>query len=155
MKIKESRYVSGLSKLFLILTYFSKCQESCKIKRNWIGEVWHEFSQTCTSLECTGQCLVLRLALATNSSFENSPRALRLKFTGLSDEPTAPTANGRQRDQRATRGPSQQSLGRTGLSGVHRQCPVCQGDRWLNGRLRQKRKEIGHRTGTVHVRCAT
>ena len=35
------------------------------------------------------------------------------------------------------------------------QCPVRQGDRWLNGRLRQKRKEIGHRTGTVHVRCAT
>jgi hypothetical protein len=38
--------------------------------------------------------------------------------TGLSGEPSVPAANGRQRDQRATRGPSQRSLGRTGLSGV-------------------------------------
>jgi hypothetical protein len=30
--------------------------------------------------------------------------------------------------------------------------PVRQGCRGHNGRLRQKRKEIGHRTGTVHVR---
>jgi hypothetical protein len=49
----------------------------------------------------------------------NSPMAPRLKFTGLSGEPTASAANGRQRDQRATRGPSQRSLGRTGLSDVH------------------------------------
>jgi hypothetical protein len=70
----------------------------------------------------------------------NSPRASRLKFTGLSGEPTTPAANGRQRDQRATRGPSQQSL---------------QGDQRLNSRLRQKRKEIRHRTGTIHVRWCT
>jgi hypothetical protein len=49
----------------------------------------------------------------------NSLRTPRLKFTGLFGEPTAPTANGRQRDQRATHGPSQRSLGRTRLSGVH------------------------------------
>jgi hypothetical protein len=53
-------------------------------------------------------------------ALENSPRAPRLKFTGLSGEPTAPATNGRQRDQRATRGPSQRLLGRTRLSGVHR-----------------------------------
>ena len=29
-----------------------------------------------------------------------------------------------------------------------RQCPMRQGYRWLNGRLSQKRKEIGHRTCT-------
>jgi hypothetical protein len=40
--------------------------------------------------------------------------------TGLSSEPTTPVTNGRQRDQRATRGPSQRSLGHTELSGVHR-----------------------------------
>jgi hypothetical protein len=34
-------------------------------------------------------------------------------------------------------------------------CPVRQGDRGLNGRLRQKRKEIEHRTRTVHVRWCT
>jgi hypothetical protein len=38
--------------------------------------------------------------------------------TELSGEPTVPTANGRHRDQRATRGPSQWSPDRTGLSGV-------------------------------------
>jgi hypothetical protein len=40
--------------------------------------------------------------------------------TRLSGESTAPAANGRQHDQRATRGPSQRSPSRTGLSGVHR-----------------------------------
>jgi hypothetical protein len=49
----------------------------------------------------------------------NSPMAPRLKFTRLSGEPTMPATNSRQRDQRATRGPSQRSLGRTGLSDVH------------------------------------
>jgi hypothetical protein len=33
--------------------------------------------------------------------------------------------------------------------------PVRQQDQRANGRLRQKRKEIGHRTGTVHVRWCT
>jgi hypothetical protein len=41
-------------------------------------------------------------------------------FTGLSGEPTAPAANDRPRDQRATRGPLQRSARCTGLSGVHR-----------------------------------
>jgi hypothetical protein len=40
--------------------------------------------------------------------------------TGLSGESTATVANGRPRNQRATRGPRQWSVGHTGLSGVHR-----------------------------------
>jgi hypothetical protein len=40
--------------------------------------------------------------------------------TGLSGEPTVAGANGRPRDQRATRGPCQRSVGHTGLFGVHR-----------------------------------
>jgi hypothetical protein len=40
--------------------------------------------------------------------------------TGLSGEPTALAANGRLRNQRATRGPHQRSVGHTELSGVHR-----------------------------------
>jgi hypothetical protein len=40
--------------------------------------------------------------------------------TGLFGEPTAPAANGRPRDQRATCGPCQRSVGHTGMSGVHR-----------------------------------
>jgi hypothetical protein len=35
------------------------------------------------------------------------------------------------------------------------QCPVRQGDRGLNGWLRQKSKEIEHRTRTIHVRWCT
>jgi hypothetical protein len=79
----------------------------------------------------------------------NSPRASWLKFSVLSGEPTTPATNSRQRDPWTTRGPSQRSLGRTG------QCLVRQEDRGLNGQLRQKRKEIGHRTRTVHVRWCT
>jgi hypothetical protein len=44
----------------------------------------------------------------------------RLKFTGLSGGATAPAANGRPRDQRATRGQLQRSARCTGLFGVHR-----------------------------------
>jgi hypothetical protein len=40
--------------------------------------------------------------------------------TRLSGEPTAPAVNGRQCDQLTTRGPSQQSLGRTRLSDAPR-----------------------------------
>jgi hypothetical protein len=39
--------------------------------------------------------------------------------TRLSGESTAPAANGRPCNQRATRGPRQQSVGHTRLSGVH------------------------------------
>jgi hypothetical protein len=39
-------------------------------------------------------------------------------YIGLSGEPTAPAANGRPRDQRATRGQLQRSAGCTGLSGA-------------------------------------
>jgi hypothetical protein len=39
--------------------------------------------------------------------------------TGLTGEPTAPVANGRPRDQRATCGSLQRSAGCTGLSGMH------------------------------------
>jgi hypothetical protein len=40
--------------------------------------------------------------------------------TRLSSDPTVTSANGRPRNPRATRGPQQQSVGHTGLSGVHR-----------------------------------
>jgi hypothetical protein len=126
------------------------------------GEDLAEFSQTSTNLWCTRLSGVQRTVscaqagLATNSSHSgihqgrcgyNSPDCL--VCTGLSGEPLAPAANGRQRNQRATRGPSQRSLGRTG------QCPIRQGDRRLNGRLCQIRKEIGHRTRTIHVQWCT
>jgi hypothetical protein len=69
--------------------------------------------------------------------------------TGLSGEPTAPAANGRPRDQRATRGSRQRSVGHTG------QCPVSQPVPRLNGRQRLIWKEIAHRTARVAVRWCT
>jgi hypothetical protein len=85
-------------------------------------------------------------------------------YTGLSGEPTVGRANGRPRDLRDT-WPSQRLGGGTGLSGVHRTCPVCtghvrcaNGSQATNGRLRHLWKEIGHRiVSGVHrtVRCAS
>jgi hypothetical protein len=69
--------------------------------------------------------------------------------TGLSGEPTTLAANGRLRNQRATCGPRQQSVGHTG------QCPVRQPDPRPNDRLRPIRKEIEHRTCTVAVQWCT
>jgi hypothetical protein len=72
--------------------------------------------------------------------------------TGLSGEPTVASANGRLRNPRTTCGPQQRSVGHTGLSGVHGQCPVCQPTPRTNVRMRQIWKEIAHRTATVNVR---
>jgi hypothetical protein len=83
---------------------------------------------------------------------------VRLKFTGLSGEPTVGCANGRPRNPRVTRG---RANGQKGAP----DCPVCTGQclvrqrlQIFNGRLRQNRKEICtgqclvvHRT----VRCAS
>jgi hypothetical protein len=69
-------------------------------------------------------------------------------YTGLSGESTAPAANGRLRDQRATRGLANGRM-------VTPDSPMCQQIRRSNGRLRQKRKEIAHRTATVAIRWCT
>jgi hypothetical protein len=69
--------------------------------------------------------------------------------TGLFGEPMAPVANGRLRDQRATRGPLQRSAGCTG------QCPVHQPAPRSNGRLRPIWKEIAHQTAKGPVRWHT
>jgi hypothetical protein len=53
-------------------------------------------------------------------------------------------SNGRPHNQWATRGLHQRSSGRTGLSGVSPDCPVCHGGHGCNDWLRQKRKEITH-----------
>jgi hypothetical protein len=62
---------------------------------------------------------------ATNSSLSRKEESDATKIhrtvrwcTGLSGETTALTANGWPRDQRAIRGPRQQSVGHTGLSGA-------------------------------------
>jgi hypothetical protein len=78
---------------------------------------------------------------------------VRLKFTGLSGEPTVSRANGRPRNPRATRGKCQRSDGAPDCPVCTGQCPVRQRLQSAHGRLRQRRKEI--RTGQCPVRQAT
>jgi hypothetical protein len=61
-------------------------------------------------------------------ALKNFLRTPRLKFTGLSGEPTAPAANGRQRDQRVTRGQANGHLVAPDCPVCTGQCPVRQGD---------------------------
>jgi hypothetical protein len=71
--------------------------------------------------------------------------------TGLSGEPKAPAANGRLRDQRATRGRANGQI-------VAPDCTVRQPVPRPNGRLRPIWKEIEHQTctvGSVAVRWCT
>jgi hypothetical protein len=107
-----------------------------------------EFSQTSTSLWCTGQCPVLRLAWRRTCCSREKAMAPRLKFTGLSGEPKPPalTVGSKISGRRVAR-----------ANGwlVTPDCPVRQRDRRSNSRLRLVRKEIGHRTATVHVRWCT
>jgi hypothetical protein len=64
---------------------------------------------------------------ATNSLLSGKAEGVTAKIhqtvrwcTGLSGEPTALAVNGQLRNQRATRGPRQRSVGHTRLSGVYR-----------------------------------
>jgi hypothetical protein len=69
--------------------------------------------------------------------------------TGLSGEPTTPAANGRSRDQCATRGRANGRLGTPDCPVCTEHCPVRQHIPRTNGWLRQIWKEIVHRTATV------
>jgi hypothetical protein len=117
------------------------------------------------TVRCAPDCPVVhRTVSGAPGCLERSGRSrefaddVRLKFTGLSSEPTVGRANGRLRDLRGTRG---RANGRKGAL----DCPVCtrhvrcaNGSHICNGRLHHFRKEIGHRTVSgVHrtVRCAS
>jgi hypothetical protein len=66
--------------------------------------------------------------------------------TGLSDEPTVASANGRPRNLRATRGSSNDRKEAPDCPVCTRQCPVRQRARSCNGRICLFWKEIVHRT---------
>jgi hypothetical protein len=100
---------------------------------------------------CTGQCPVRQADSGELAPLGKSSATYGYKSpdcpvvhrtvrwcTGLSGEPTVSQANGRPRNQRATRGMCQRSEGAP-------DCPVRQRLQDCNGRLRQIRKEI--RTG--------
>jgi hypothetical protein len=120
-------------------------------RRNQSGKEMALFSQSLLSLNAP-YCPVVHRTVSGAPGWLWRTRCsrdfiggIRLKFTGLSGEPTVGRANGRPRNLRATRGKSQQSGGAP-------DCPVCTGQCLVrqrlgicNGRLRQIRKEI--RTG--------
>jgi hypothetical protein len=81
--------------------------------------------------------------------------------TGLSDEATVASANGRPRNLRATRGSSKGRQGASDCPVCTGQCPVRQRARSCNGRLCSIWKAIAHRIGYIScpvahrtVRCA-
>jgi hypothetical protein len=107
-------------------------------------------SQTCTSLRCTGLSTVHRtvsgaqagsaakslLSGISEGTVAKNHRTIRW-CTRLSGEPTAPapTISNAISGRRVARANGHQATP---------DCPVRHGDQGLNGRLRQKRKEIGH-----------
>jgi hypothetical protein len=92
-----------------------------------------KFSQNSTSLWCTGlsggapDSVWCPASPAANWPPSGKEKGAAAKnhwtvrwCTRLSGEPSALAANGQLRNQRATRGPRQRSVGHTGLSGGHR-----------------------------------
>jgi hypothetical protein len=88
------------------------------------------------TVRCALDCVRCRSS-SELATLGKSPRALRLKFTRFSGEPTAPapTVGSAISGRRVARANGHQAAP---------DCPVCQGDRRLNGRLRQRRKETRH-----------
>jgi hypothetical protein len=122
------------------------------MKKAWLGTAKTQLGLAHRTVRwCTGQCPVRQADSARSGRSREFADGVRLKFTGLSGEPTVGRANGRPRDLRGTRG---RANGRKGAP----DCPVCtNGSQICNGRLRYLRKEIGHWTlSGVHrtVRCA-
>jgi hypothetical protein len=136
------------------------CTEQCSVtqaSRRWTTALGKQRSDAAinhrTVQWCTGlfggapDCPVSRQRRTRRS--REKKKAMWLWFTGLSGESTAPAANGRPRDQRATRGSHQRSVRHI------RQCPMRQLTRRTNDRLCPVWKEIEHRTATVVVRWRT
>jgi hypothetical protein len=126
----------------------SKCWKQEKSNWNCLGSSSQDSAQSGSTGQCpvrqTGSCKLAALGNSPATYGYNSPDCP--VCTGLSGEPTIGRANGRPRDLRGTRGRA------NGWKGAP-DCPVCtghvrcaNGSLAANGRLRQLRKEIGHRT---------
>jgi hypothetical protein len=141
---------------------YLSARNRAKMKKKRIGRELAMCSQLQLGLAhqtvrwCTGQCPVRQAGQRRSGcSREKNNCGVRLKFTGLSGEPTAPAANGRLSNLRATRGPQQRSVGHTGLSGA----PTDPEDQWSVAPLLERNRApdcysdcpVVHRT----VRCTT
>jgi hypothetical protein len=101
-------------------------EPSALAKRRSDAAINHRTVRWCTELSDESSAHASKSS-AMNSSLSGKEKGDVAIFhrtvrwcTGLSDESTALAANGRPRDQHATRGPRQRSVGHTRLSGVHR-----------------------------------
>jgi hypothetical protein len=151
----KTRYVSRLSELFLSTNMFVQVLETVQKKEK---QIWKRIGcEQPTSARAwhTGQRLVRQAGRRWTGCSRENDRGVRLKFTGLSGEPTVASANGQPRNLRATRGLLQWSAGAPDCPVCTGQCPVHQRARRSNGQMRLIWKEIVHRTWTVAVRWCT
>jgi hypothetical protein len=120
-------------------------------RRNRIGEEMDLFSQSQLCLGAPDCPVVHRTVsgapgwLRRTCPSREVINGVRLKFTGLSGEPTVGRTNGRPRDPRETRGRANSRKGAPDCLVCTGQCPVRQRLSGANGWLRQRRKVI--RTG--------
>jgi hypothetical protein len=126
---------------------------------NWIAKVWLPTAEDQLGLaHRTVRCA--RPASGEQATLGKVWRRTAIihrtvRWCGLSGEPTAASATvGRAiRGRRVAHANGRQ--GAPDCPVCTEQCPAHQPARRCNGRLRQKRKEIAHRTATVTVRWCT
>jgi hypothetical protein len=113
------------------------------------------FSQINTSLWCTEQCPVPRLAQRQTRRSREKAKAPLLKSSDcpVSQRRPRPTVGSAISGRRVSRANGR--LVTPDCPVCTGQCPVRQRDQRSNGRLHLIRKEIRHRTTTVHVRWCT
>jgi hypothetical protein len=114
----------------------------------------HRTVRWCTGL--SGESSAAESSLSGNIQRRTAKILRTVRWcTGLSGDPTVDCANGRPRNPRATRGRANGRQGAPNCPVCTGQCPVRQLPQICNGRMRQKRKEIAHRTATGTVRWRT
>jgi hypothetical protein len=112
--------------------------------------VVHRTVQWCTGL--SSESFAAKSSLSGNVQRRTAKIHRTVRWcTGLSDDPTVDCANGRPCNPRATCGCANGRQGAPDCPVCIGQCPMHQLPRICNGRMRQKRKEIAHRTATGTV----
>jgi hypothetical protein len=112
-------------------------------RRNQIGKEMALFSQSLLSLGAPDCPVVHRTVSGVPGRVRRTCcsreviNGVRLKFTGLSGEPTVGWANGRPRDPRGTSGRANGQMGAPDCPMCTGQCPMCTGQcpvhQWLQG----------------------
>jgi hypothetical protein len=142
------------------------CTRQCPVRQTSLDEqatlgtrrrrttIIHRTIRWCTGL--SGESSAAKSSLSGNVQRRTAIIHRTVRWcTGLFGEPTVDYANGRSCNLRATRGRANGRQGAPDCPVCTKQFPVHQLPRICNGRMRQKRKEIAHRTATVTVRWCT